>query len=117
MFYLMMIFSPVRTLRKNMTGTMKTSAEHIIRVIQKSEILKEQEKEIRISPDNNYEYKPNKDDDPDLDLLKEALAAKKCDIDKYEDKFNGNYANDKRVLNTHSITSKKLKRFALFITL
>lgn len=81
-------------------------------LIEKSEILKEQEKEIRISPDNAYEYKYDKDDDPDLDLLKEALAAKKCDIDKYEDRFNGNYANDKRTLNSHSITSKKLKRFA-----
>ena len=98
----------------------KYSADNIIdfnsnsmkELIEKSEILREQEKEIRISPDNRYEYKPDKDDDPDLDLLKEALAAKKCDIDKYEDRFNGNYTNDKRTLNAHSITSKKLKRFA-----
>ena len=81
-------------------------------IISKSEILKEQEKEIRVSADNNYEYVYDKDDDPDISLLKEALAAKKCDIDKYEDKFDGNYANDKRILNGHSITSKKLKKFA-----
>ena len=81
-------------------------------IITKSEILKEQEKEIRVSADNNYEYVYDKDDDPDISLLKEALAAKKCDIDKYEDKFDGNYANDKRILNGHCITSKKLKKFA-----
>ena len=50
-------------------------------LIEKSERLREQEKEIRISPDNRYEYKPDKDDDPDLDLLKEALKEFGCGIE------------------------------------
>lgn len=80
-------------------------------LIEKSEILQQQEREILTNVDNVYTYRYDPLDEPEMSAIKEALSAKHCDLDKYEDRFGPNYANDKRLLNGHSMTNKKFKKF------
>lgn len=81
-------------------------------LIEQSDILQQHEREILTSIDNIYTYTYDPKDDPEMALLKEALALKQCDIDKYDYKFGlKDYPNNKRLLNGHSMTNKKYKKF------
>ena len=43
--------------------------------------------------------------------LKRAINSKECDINCYEQNFNGNFLNNVRILNGNSITDKKTIEF------
>ena len=62
------------------------------------------------SPDNITVPNISSLDSPEMRGLKEAIIAKHIDFDKYSDRFGSNFANDKRILKTNSITQKMLKR-------
>ena len=44
--------------------------------------------------------------------FKQAVIAKQCDIACYANRFDGNFANDRRTLSDTSITFPKLKKLA-----
>lgn len=50
----------------------------------------------------------NPNDSPEMSAFKEAIIAKKIDINKYASRFGDNFLNDKRILKTTSITMNKL---------
>lgn len=47
-------------------------------------------------------------DSPEMKAFKEAIISKHIDINKYSQRFGPNFLNDKRILKTDSITTKKL---------
>jgi hypothetical protein len=79
-------------------------------LIKKQEAMRDMEQEILTSPDNITVPNISSLDSPEMKGLKEAIIAKHIDFDKYADRFGANFANDKRILKTNSITQKMLKR-------
>ena len=79
-------------------------------LIKKQGMVRDIEQEILTSPDNITVPNISSLDSPEMRGLKEAIIAKHIDFDKYSDRFGNNFANDKRILKTNSITQKMLKR-------
>jgi hypothetical protein len=79
-------------------------------LIKKQGMVRDIEQEILTSPDNITVPNISSLDSPEMKGLKEAIIAKHIDFDKYSDRFGSNFANDKRILKTNSITQKMLKR-------
>ena len=79
-------------------------------LIKKQGMVRDIEQEILTSPDNITVPNISSLDSPEMRGLKEAIIAKHIDFDKYSDRFGSNFANDKRILKTNSITQKMLKR-------
>lgn len=79
-------------------------------LIKKQGMIRDIEQEILTSPDNITVPNISSLDSPEMRGLKEAIIAKHIDFDKYSDRFGSNFANDKRILKTNSITQKMLKR-------
>lgn len=79
-------------------------------LIKKQGMVRNIEQEILTSPDNITVPNISSLDSPEMRGLKEAIIAKHIDFDKYSDRFGSNFANDKRILKTNSITQKMLKR-------
>ena len=77
------------------------------------EVQKEAEEmsnDIVSNPDNIFTPPLLENDSPEMRGLKEAIIAKKIDIDKYQDNFGDNFPNDKRKLYDNKITLFLLKR-------
>ena len=83
--------------------------DNIKDLIKSSNLLKEKEREILISPDNVTMVSIGEFDDPEMKALKRAIMDKHMDIDKYESRFGPNFNNDKRLLSKSRITISKLK--------
>lgn len=79
-------------------------------LLEKQEQVRDIEREILTSPDDITVPNISSLDTPEMRGLKEAIKEKHIDINKYEDRFGINFANDKRLLKQHSITNKMLKR-------
>jgi hypothetical protein len=78
--------------------------------INKQDRIKDVEREILCTPDNIYRPPLKESDSPEMRALKQAIIAKKIDIDKYADRFGENFPNDKRKLKDEKITLFLLKR-------
>lgn len=66
--------------------------------------------ETDLNSGNIYRANIGEYDSPEMRGLKQALTAKRMEIDKYGEKFGANWANDKRKLNDDNITMFLLKR-------
>lgn len=81
-------------------------------IMEKSESLKDIEKDILTTSDNIFIPKVKESDEPEMVALKEAVISKNIDISNYEHRFGGKYNNDIRIFQDNSITLFKLKKFA-----
>jgi len=81
-------------------------------IIEKSDNLKEIEKDILTTADNIFIPKIKENDEPEMIALKESVISKNIDIGNYEHRFGGKYNNDIRIFQDNSITLFKLKKFA-----
>ena len=103
--------APQRALEYDASNNISFSKNDDIKdLIQKQYELKKVEREILTNPDNIFQ--PIIDENTntaEMIALKEAVIAKKIDIDKYESRFGPNFNNDKRLFNKDSITMNKLK--------
>ena len=81
-------------------------------LIEKTNVYKEMEKDILTSPDNLYKPKVKPDDSPEIALVKNAICAKDCDINKYKNRWDVHFNNDKRALDDNSLTLLKAVRIA-----
>lgn len=70
---------------------------------------KQNEFALLSSGDNIYYAKIMPDDTPEMALIKQAINAKKIDLDRYKARIGPTYNNDKRVLQKGSITFPKFK--------
>lgn len=66
--------------------------------------------ESDVSAGNIYRAQLRETDSPEMRGLKMALNEKHMEIDKYNERFGANWANDKRKLNDDNITMFLLKR-------
>lgn len=81
-------------------------------LIEKQDYVKSLENEIIVNSENIFEPRIDDDDSPEMKALKEAVIAKQIDINAYTPRFRGNFANDKRLFNDHSITLSKIKKIS-----
>lgn len=81
-------------------------------VIEKQKMVRDLENEILTNSDNITELKHGDNDTPAMGALKDAINLKHCNIKLYEQKFDGNFNNDIRILSEDSITLPKLVKFA-----
>lgn len=70
----------------------------------------ELQNDVVSNPDNIFIPPLLETDTPEMRVLKEAVIAKKIDIDKYQDSFGDNFPNDKRKFFDNKITLFLLKR-------
>lgn len=85
-------------------------AKNMNELIQKQDYVKSLENEIIVNSDNIFEPRIEDEDAPEMRALKEAVVAKQVDINAYAPRFEGNFANDKRLFNDNKITLIKLKK-------
>lgn len=85
--------------------------DSIKEILEKKEIISRLNEPWITSPDNITIFPINKDDQPEMKALKEALNAKNIDFDKYAPRFGANFPNDKRQLKNNSATLNIIKRF------
>lgn len=78
-------------------------------VIEKANAFKDLEKEILTNPDNIFIPNIGVNDSPEMVALKTAVIEKKMDIDKYADRFDSNFFNDKRLFKKSEISMGKLR--------
>lgn len=81
-------------------------------LIEKQNMVRDLEREILVNSDCVTVPRFDDNDSVEMIALKEAIIAKKCDLNSYASRFNGNFANDKRILNDNTITLPKLKKYA-----
>jgi len=89
-----------------------TQVSNIKEMIDKSTSLEDIERKILCTPDNIYVPYMDSKDAPEVRGLKEAIEAKHIDLDKYEDRFDGNYNNDRRLLNKNNISLGKYRKIS-----
>lgn len=89
-----------------------SSTDNIKDLLEKSTALKDMERDILTNPDNIFIPVIDEYDEPEMKGLKEAIIAKKIDLEKYKQRFGKDYNNDRKLFNRHDITIKKLKSFA-----
>ena len=77
-------------------------------VIRQQNAMRDQERMVLTTPDNIYIPQKLDSDSQAMKGLKEAVLRKHIDLDKYESRFGHNYANDKRILTSDTITLSKL---------
>ena len=85
----------------------KTLSEHI----NKTNRLKNMEKEILTTTDNIFMPPIHENDEPEMIALKKAVAAKQIDINKYAPRFGSNFQNDRRLFNDNKMSMYKFKSF------
>ena len=81
-------------------------------LLDKQTQIRDIEREILTSPDSITVPNISSLDTPLMRALKEAVKAKNIDINKYEERFGSNFANDKRSLRQNSVTAKMFVRMA-----
>ena len=72
--------------------------------------LEQAERTILISPENIFTPIVQETDNPEMALLKTAIARKSIDLESYKQRFGSDYNNDKRIFEQPSVTFFKLKR-------
>lgn len=78
--------------------------------IETQDMVKELEKDILTTSDNVFTPVEDENDSPAMKALKEAVIAKKIDLDKYEPRFGANYNNDKRIFAKQNISLPMIVR-------
>lgn len=86
-----------------------TSVQDIHDIIEKSNTLRDLEKEVLTNPDNIFLPNIGPNDTAEMKALKEAVILKNIDIDKYESRFGPSYCNDKRLFKKDKISMDKFK--------
>ena len=81
-------------------------------LIAKQNMVRDLEREILVNSDCVTVPRFDDNDSVEMIALKQAIIAKQCDLNSYASRFNGNFANDKRILNDNTITLPKLKKYA-----
>lgn len=87
-----------------------SNKENVAEIIKAQEALHDKERTILTTADNIFKPPIDPKDQPEMIGIKTAVSRKNCDIDKYEPRFNGNFNNEKRLFNAHSMTLLKIKR-------
>ena len=88
-----------------------SESQNITELIEKQTAIRGIEQEILTDPDGNiFVPKITQEDSAAIKALKEAVIAKKIDLDKYETRFGSNYNNDKRLLSKKKISLPMLER-------
>lgn len=87
-----------------------SNVENIKQCIEKSNAVRDLEREILTSPDNIFRPRVTDDDFPEMKALKAAVIDKNIDLDKYEPRFGSNYNNDKRLFTKTNISLPMMKR-------
>ena len=79
-------------------------------LMRKQNQVRDIEREILTTVDDITSPNISSLDSPEMRVVKQAIIKKHMDINKYADRFGSNFANDKRILKTNSITQKMMKR-------
>lgn len=113
----MIIFKPPVTDEEQSSYSRKnvidfSNKENVAEVIKAQESIYNKERTVLTTADNVFKPPIDQKDQPEMVGIKTAVSRKNCDIDKYEPRFNGNYNNEKRQFNLHSMTLFKIKRIA-----
>ena len=88
-----------------------SNCSSIAEIMEKQEILRDEEKEILANPDNIFIPNISDKDSPAMRGLKQAIIEKHIDIDKYQDRFGKeNFPNDKRKFKDTDITMFMMNR-------
>lgn len=88
-----------------------SNCSSIAEIMEKQEILRDEEKEILANPDNIFIPTISEKDSPAMRGLKQAIIEKRIDIDKYQDRFGKeNFPNDKRKFKDTDITMFMMNR-------
>lgn len=96
---------------KSESNIIDFNSDNIKELMEKSNKLRDMEREILTNPDDIFRPTVGKYDDPEMVALKKAVTAKNIDIYKYAPRFGANFQNDRRLFQDKSITMYKLKRF------
>lgn len=88
----------------------KTKSYH--EVIEKQQKVRDLKNEILTNSDNKTVLKIGDNDAPAMVGIKTAINCKECDINAYEQNFEGNFPNDRRILSEDNITLGKIIKFA-----
>lgn len=89
-----------------------TDTKNMRELIEKQNMVRDLEREILVNSDCVTVPRFDDNDSVEMIALKEAIIAKHCDLNNYASRFDGNFANDKRILNDNTITLPKLKKYA-----
>lgn len=83
-------------------------------LISKNNRIKELESiNVKVSEGGKVTFiQPDENDTPEMSILKQAINLKRIDLDKYENRFDGNYNNDKRLFFKNSMSIQKIKSSA-----
>ena len=87
-----------------------SNIDNMEELLQKQSQVRNIEREILTSIDDITVPNISSLDSPEMRVVKEAIIKKHMDINKYAERFGANFANDKRILKTNSITQKMMKR-------
>lgn len=87
-----------------------SKADSFKEFIETQDMVKELEKDILTTPNNVFTPVEDENDSPAMKALKEAVIAKKIDLDKYEPRFGANYNNDKRIFSKQNISLPMIVR-------
>lgn len=87
-----------------------SNIDNMEELLRKQSQVRNIEREILTSIDDITVPNISSLDSPEMRVVKEAIIKKHMDINKYAERFGANFANDKRILKTNSITQKMMKR-------
>lgn len=89
-----------------------SNQDDIVEYANKCNMKRSMEMETLVCTDPSEYYVPpiSGKESPEMLALKQAVIAKKIDLDRYSDRFGDNYPNDKRQFRSDTITLFMLKR-------
>lgn len=89
-----------------------SNQDDIVEYSRKCNMKRSMEMETLVCTDPSEYYVPpfSGKESPEMYALKQAVVAKKIDLDRYSDRFGDNYPNDKRQFKSDTITLFMLKR-------
>lgn len=96
---------------KNIPIITISSNDDIQSILEKENVLSKLAEPWIINPDNITQINIKETDEPGMQCLKRAINSKRCDIDKYSQRFGQNFPNDKRQLKNSSVTLKIIDRY------
>lgn len=93
----------------SMDNVIDFDSSSMVEYINKTNRLKNMEREVLSSTDDKFMPSIHENDEPELIALKKAVTAKGIDLSKYAPRFGSSYQNDKRIFNDNRISMFKLK--------
>lgn len=89
-----------------------SNAKSIGDIIEKQNTLRNIEGSLLNDVEQVFYTNIGDNDAPEMKAFKEAVNDKKCDISKYQQRFGGNFLNDRRLFKGESMTLKKITSIA-----